>query len=301
MDSSRYLFVDIKDETRRIKPAYFFMMRCLLYSRLETGLESAGDGSDEDVNVYLAHLLQSFSDPAYMESARPYLHRYDHEVFRRLQRSTDARLKYVIYKTNADFLLVSIGIFDNPNQWLANRLPQVQGPRTRPGETAEEASIGRGRHYYHFAYSYSQQVHRRNPGITEVLEKLSVGFDRYIRILSHMRGEYLDLMQHLSTGEVYHLERTVDKEKERAVLQERHDEFLDNYLTWRRTGTPESLDALRQSAASIRSLDPEFQFAEDVEIPASPDTGPHPGAAGPGPQTSSPRPSHRTLAGGGPS
>src|SRR6185436_10764355 len=97
------------------------------------------------------------------------------------------RLKYLIYKTNADFLLVSIGIFDNPTGQAAQR-------RLQP---SEEAYIGRGKTYYHFAYSYSQQMHRKNQGVSEVLEKLSVGFDKYIRILSHMRGEYLDLVKRL--------------------------------------------------------------------------------------------------------
>ncbi len=200
----------------------------------------------------------------------PDLHRYDHEVFKRLERSTDARLKYVIYKTNADFLLVSIGVFDNPGQWLAHRLPHVQMPKYRAGEPTEEASMGRGKTYYHFAWSYSQQVNRGHPGITEVLEKLSVGFDRYIRVLSHMRGEYLDLMKALSTGEIYHLERNVNKEQERQDLKKGQDAFLDSWLAWRRTGTPESLEEVRRSAAVIRALDPDFHFNEDEAAPDLP-------------------------------
>jgi len=276
MESSRQLFVDMKDDTRRLRPSYVFMMRCLLYSRLETGNETGTDVPDEDVNVYLAHLLQSFSDPDYVEGARPYLHRYDHEVFKRLERSTDARLKYVIYKTNADFLLVSIGVFDNPGQWLAHRLPQVQPSKPRAGEPSEEASMGRGKTYYHFAWSYSQQVNRGHPGITEVLEKLSVGFDRYIRVLSHMRGEYLDLMKALSTGEIYHLERNINKEQERQQLKESQDAFLDSWLAWRRSGSPESLEELRRHAAAIRAVDPEFHFTEDDMTPEIPKLAPDP-------------------------
>jgi hypothetical protein len=207
-----------------------------------TGNETGTDVPDEDVNVYLAHLLQSFSDPDYVEGARPYLHRYDHEVFKRLERSTDARLKYVIYKTNADFLLVSIGVFDNPGQWLAHRLPRSSRRSQGPGAVRRSVD-GRGKTYYHFAWSYSQQVNRGHPGITEVLEKLSVGFDRYIRVLSHMRGEYLDLMKALSTGEIYHLERNINKEQERQQLKESQDAFLDSWLAWRRSGSPESLES----------------------------------------------------------
>ena len=268
MDSSRYLFTDLKDESRRIRPSSFFMMRCLLYSRLETGLVTSQECMDEDVNVYLAHLLNTFTDPAHMEQARQYLHRYDHEVFRRLERSTDARLKYTIYKTNADFLLVSVGVFDNPGQWLADRLPETRPARSSghapapgwPAEPAEEASVGRGKTYYHFAYSYSQQINRRHPAITDVLEKLSVGFDRYIKILSHMRGEYMDLVDMLSKGEVYHLERNVDKERERECLRQMQDDFLDCYIEWKRTSSPEAADKLRRAAALVQASDPDFKF-----------------------------------------
>ena len=107
-------YVDLKEGGRNLQPTYYFMINCLLYSRMETGLVSNQDFYDEDVNVYLAHLLHSFINPDYVEQSRRFLSKYDTDVFRRLSQSTDARLKYQIYKTNADFLLVSIGIFDNP-------------------------------------------------------------------------------------------------------------------------------------------------------------------------------------------
>src|SRR5262245_6632148 len=107
-------YVDLKDSSRELQPTYYFMINCLLYSRMETGLVSNQDFYDEDVNVYLAHLLHSFINPEYVEQSKKFLSKYDTDVFRRLSNSTDARLKYLIYKTNADFLLVSIGIFDNP-------------------------------------------------------------------------------------------------------------------------------------------------------------------------------------------
>src|SRR5215475_3895696 len=203
-------YIDLKETSRSIQPTYYFMINCLLYSRMETGLVSNQDFYDEDVNVYLAHLLHSFINPEYVEQSKKFLSKYDTDVFRRLSNSTDSRLKYLIYKTNADFLLVSIGIFDNP------MIPAATRTKAQP---AEEAYIGRGKTYYHFAYSYAQQVHRRNQGVADVLEKLSVGFDKYIKILSHMRGEYLDLMKRLSAGEVYHLERSVDEDQQRELLR----------------------------------------------------------------------------------
>lgn len=263
MDSSRFLFMDLNDEARSVKPSYYFMMRSLLHSRVDTGMVSDVEGEEEDVNVYLAHLLQSFSDPDYLESARPYLHRYDHEVFDRLSRSTDARLKYRIYKTNADFLLVSIGVFDNPSQTLLKRLGASGSNAIF--EPTEEATMGRGRTYYQFAYEYSQLLSRRQPAMTEVLEKLAKGFDRYIHILAHLRGEYLDLVHQLSQGEVYHLERTVNNEQVREKLKDCQDAFLDHYATWRRSKSAEDRERMEQAAEKLQDLDPNFSFDPDIE------------------------------------
>ena len=243
-------YVDLKETSRDLQPTYYFMINCLLYSRMETGLVSNQDFYDEDVNVYLAHLLHSFINPEYVEQSRKFLSKYDTDVFRRLAHSGDARLKYQIYKTNADFLLISIGIFDNPTAAAVAR-------RHQP---SEEAYIGRGKTYYHFAYSYGQQMHRKNAGVADVLEKLSVGFEKYIRILSHMRGEYLDLMARLSQGEVYHLERSMDEHSQQELLRVKQDELLELYTAWKSEPSREAEANLERVVDEIRQLNPEFKF-----------------------------------------
>jgi hypothetical protein len=249
-------YVDLKDSSRDLQPTYYFMINCLLYSRMETGLVSNQDCYDEDVNVYLAHLLHSFINPEYVEQSKRFLSKYDSDVFRRLSNSTDARLKYQIYKTNADFLLVSIGVFDNP---------AIAGAVRTRLQPSEEAYIGRGKTYYHFAYTYSQQMHRKNAGVSEVLEKLSTGFEKYLRILSHMRGEYLDLMKRLSNGEVYHLERSIDEHQQQELLRVKQDELLELYSVWRETKSAECEENLERVVGEIRQLNPGFKF----ELPRS--------------------------------
>jgi hypothetical protein len=246
---------------RDLRPTYLFMMKCLLYSRMETGLVSNKDYYDEDVNVYIAHLLNSFIHPDYIERARPFLSKYDTEVFRRLSTSRDARLKYTLYKTNADFLLVSLGIFDNPDLIMGSgRSSQQEAGEHAYLKPLEEAHVGKGRTYYRFAYSYSEQIHGPKTAITEVLEKLSTGFDKYLRILTHMRGEYLNLLHSLSRGEVYHLERVVNESQRQQTLRQKQDELLDLYLEWKRTregSLRTQMEALQQE---IRSFIPDFRF-----------------------------------------
>ena len=259
--TTREHYIELPRSDRNLRPTYLFMMKCLLYSRMETGLVSNKDYYDEDVNVYIAHLLDSFIHPEFIDRSRPYLSKYDTDVFHRLSGSKDARLKYMLYKTNADFLLVSLGIFDDPDLGLADGVP---GPHATPERhhlrPSEEAHIGRGRTYYQFAYSYSQQIHGQNQAISEVLEKLGTGFDKYLRILAHMRGEYLDLLKRLSRGEVYHLERVVNESQRREAIREKQDEVLDLYLEWRQNRDAEVRRRMDQALSEIRILDPEFKF-----------------------------------------
>lgn len=263
MDDSRSLFTDITNETRNVKPSHYFMMRSLLHSRVGAGEAADVDGGEEDVDIYLTHLLQSFNDPEHLESARTHLHRYDQEALGRLSRSTDARLKYTIYRTEADFLLVSVGIFDNPGQALMQKVHA--GPTARRiQEPTEEAGISRGPGHYRFAYQYCQLVPRRRPTLSEVMDKLSRGLDRYTRILARLRGEYVDIVEQLGRGEIYHLERTVNAEARREKLLERQDEFLDAYAGWRQTGGDSARARLDRAIETLQALDPDFRFDVDA-------------------------------------
>lgn len=229
-----------------------FMMNCLLYSRIETGLESNAEEYDEDVNVYLAHLLNSFINPRYYRAARWYVSEYDYDVFARLEESRDLRLKYTIYKTNADFLLLSIGIF-NPEE------PEMDDPRPQ-FRHSREGRVSRGKAYYHFAFSYSQRISPFSQSISDVLAKLSRGFEKYVRILSHLRGEYFGIVERLSDGEMFHLERSIDKTGAREKLRKAQNDFLDLYLSWRRTKDDRQLRRLREVCRRLRVLDPTFKY-----------------------------------------
>jgi len=242
------------NDQREVEPTFFFMLNCLLYSRIETGHPSNEAFYDEDVNMYLTNLLCSFMNPDYHRRTRKYVSRYDTSLFQKVQASNDARLKYTIYKTNADFLLVSIGIFNDPGN-VADPLPQLKNQ--------EEAHVGRGKAYYQFAYSYSQSMFKKSTGISEVLEKLSKGFERYVEILSHMRGEYFNILDRLSSGEVYHLERSIDKVSADQELQALQDRFLDMCSRYLKSRDPELKQEIEELVVRIRQIDATFDFHMD--------------------------------------
>lgn len=255
MDSDSHMNLDA-EAPREAEPTFHFMMNCLMYSRLETNNPSNRDYYDEDVNVYLANLLTSFMNPRFHERSRKYLSRYDTTLFEKVKDSDDVRLKYTIYKTNADFLLISIGIFRTPN-----------GERTLSNNRlfgdAEEVYMGRAKAYYQFAYTYSQAAFRKATAVSDVLEKLSRGFEQYVQILSHMRGEYFNILDALGKGEVYHLERSIDRftsSKELGALQ---DEFLDLYSEYMKTKDPDLEKEIRALAKRIQRIDETFRFDID--------------------------------------
>lgn len=259
MDPKRRVDVSYTLDDHEVTPTFHFMLKCLLYSRLQTGLVSNKDFYDEDVNVYMAHLMQAFINPDYMDRIKPYLSQYDTEVFGKLKHSTDARLKYTIYKTNADFLLVSMGLFDGAEVALPDRRKKTKNPADWT-QRSEEAYVGRGKTYYRFAYTFSQQLPRKNAALTDVLEKLAIGFDRYMKILAHIRGEYFDLMKRLSSGEVFHLERSVNEEARSDQIKDKQDLLLDLFNEWQTSRDSETWEKLQAVVEELKKLSPGFHF-----------------------------------------
>ena len=90
--------------------------------------------------------------------------------------------------------------------------------------------------------------------MSEVLEKLSVGFDKYIKILSHMRGEYLDLVQRFSEGEVYHLERAVDESARQEILKAKQDQLLELYSQWKVAPSEEIEESVKRLVGEIQEI-----------------------------------------------
>ena len=142
---------------------------------------------DEEVNVYLAHLLLLLADPLYQEWVSSYVSKHDTSVYQKGCELSDRVRKYFTYKLNADYLLTSLGIFQN--------LGKPHGAFRRFYEQEPKIYIGRGKAYYGMAADYNHQIYRRRTTLETVFEKLSFSFEEYVRILSYMRSAYLDFVQ----------------------------------------------------------------------------------------------------------
>ena len=228
------------------------MLNCLLHSRVNIGIESNSTVYDEDVNVYLAHLLNSHIDPRQLLRVSRYVSTTDADVAAALSGNADDRLHYETYKASADFLLMAVSVFDlfdEPRLSVSHHL-----------HTNREIFIGRASLYYALASSYATKLARGESPIAATLAKLSDGIEDYIKILSYMRGQYLDFIRRYSSGELFHLDRALDEIHRDERIEELRNEFLDTYNAWMKAGGQELRQKLEEQAELLRELDPSFEF-----------------------------------------
>ena len=160
---------------------------------LHTLLRSEDDlkrEKDEEVNLYLAQILLGLTDPLYQQWSAGYVKEHDSSVFQSAEEFPDRVHKYLLYKLNADYLLTSLGIFQN--------IGRPRGAYPRFYEQGPHIYMGRGKAYYGMAAEYNHQIYRHPTSVQEILQKLSRSFEDYVRILAYIRSTYFDFVRRIS-------------------------------------------------------------------------------------------------------
>ncbi|MFH1681429.1 MAG: hypothetical protein ABIH26_12415, partial [Candidatus Eisenbacteria bacterium] len=103
------------------EPSFCYMMDTLLQSRIATRNESNRDFYDEDVNVYLALLLNSLVTDRFHRTTARYIVRRPSDLCEILDHAENLYAKREIYRANGDFLLVQSGVFQVPREDAASR------------------------------------------------------------------------------------------------------------------------------------------------------------------------------------
>jgi hypothetical protein len=230
-----------------------FLTLCLLGAREEAGFPSNEARFDEDVNVYLAGLLVAFLEPQFHFEAARYLHSSDQELARVVRRSGDERFRYRTYRTNADHLLLAIGLFHH-----------VEACGHQPAFRREPREfLGRGSTYYLLASASLRRLRRQPTAIEIAMNKLSVDLERYVEVLRRVRTSYFHLTERLGEGTLFHLGRELPVAGD---LRTAYDAFLDQYSCFQRETTLAQHARLEAAVQQLRRLDPDFRF----ELPALP-------------------------------
>ena len=229
--------------TPRDNPRWF-VMQSLFQARDDLGLGELVN--DEDVNVYLADLLVD-RIPA-QEGAE--LYNYDFEVAERLS-ACDGAQSFYLLKRHADYILVSLGIF----QAL---------PRRGGRHLTRNHYVDWGRSYYDRAASFRRQIDRAATARVHVLRKLANGFENYVAVLDHMRAEYLGLRHRLSPGVMFHLEKDAHTGAHGGRLRHAVDALLDAYSLWLTQRSPAHKSEVLSALEKIQKLDPRFTWPTDA-------------------------------------
>jgi hypothetical protein len=229
---------------------YFFINNFLL-SRIDSEMPSDLKEYDEDVNVYTASLLAGVVTGQHDLLQSNFISTRDADVFARVQETKDQRLRYRVYKANADFLYVSLGIFGESS--LVGDVPETP-------DDAQSRLTGRGKSYYQFASAYAERLYGRGAAIAEVMDKLSRNFEAYTKVMVWMSGEYLHLLDELSSGEMYHIEHDTQEHFEKSHKTNSWDELLDSYVEWHKTRSKDARKRLARAAREVKRVDPSFSL-----------------------------------------
>ena len=212
----------------------------LLRTRLKLRWDEELQRNDEDVNTYLAGLLTSYIDPAYLAPVREVLSKYDVDVHQAVGRAQDRVQIYWIYKVNADDLLVSLGIFH------------------RLWEKAK-GEMGRLQRYYSCASEYQRRIYGKPTAVGEIQTKLSDGPERYLTLLAQVRSDYLHFVEQLGSVEIDELSSRIERFERELPIREKQDEMLDAYSAClREPANPDLRRRLTEILEELKKLDPDF-------------------------------------------
>jgi len=249
-DSSRPYF-NLDTQTKESALAY--LLEALLRSREESKLTANKESAvDEDVNVYLAHLLLAFATHSYQEMVSKYLSGYDSDVRELAEEANDRHIRYFILKSNADNLLINLGVFQNLKRTIRFGGMTV----SRSEKYFAENAIA----YYQEAADCNQRIYRKRTAVKEVLLKLAANFEEYKELLKSTRKDYFNFLNRFQDTEFNAFLGSIaiyEKELEIKVLV---NEFLDLYLKWLKEPNEVLELNIRELAQRIKRRDPQFSF-----------------------------------------
>ncbi|MEE2658352.1 MAG: hypothetical protein VX733_07600 [Candidatus Latescibacterota bacterium] len=237
-------YVDLSNGER--ETLFFFLLNAYLQSRIETDCESNGD---EEVNVYIAGLLESLVDGTFYATHADVLATSAVDVTQRAQERNTDRDKAQVYRSNADHRFIAFGLFDGWGEYQS---------RHRLETTPRESYLKEAQQLYAWAALFCARMPKRYHGLAQTLEKMTEGFDTYLGVLNHMASNHLDFLPRLSVGEAFHLERSAHQASLPKIEEYALDLMLDAYNRWRSAPSEQTRQDFLQQSAPYRELRRDF-------------------------------------------
>lgn len=241
-----FLYFDIPKEERDYAISY--LLDSLEKSKASFKDKNTAKVFDRDVQIYLAHLLFAASMPDYQEAVQRYVSLNVQDIIDFVQRTDDQVIRYFIYKINADYLLIHLGIFGD----LEDKTPLNS-------RTAKEY-VKLAKSYYEQAAQYHKKIYKRPTAIGLVLDKLAGSFETCAGLLHAIRRDFFNFSNGFRDKEFSDFYEQMNRYEKQTKLDELMDSFLDLYLQWSGTGEDMLKHKLEQVGKEIKGINPEFRF-----------------------------------------
>lgn len=178
------------------RPVRWFFAEELLEARRGSAFPTNAAGPDEDVNIYLIHLLAGFlegrTDPRVLPGAWPLLLPPDAAWPHRAQAEH--------YRVNGDHRLLMLGLMDRGDGLRRRREPWGVDPAR-----VRERDLAAGAACYRLAANLAAGCRATPPGLRDVLRRLGDGFEDYVHVLTALATRRLGLGARLSDGDLARL------------------------------------------------------------------------------------------------
>lgn len=247
-----FLYFNLSNEEK--ESAIYVLLESILKARESARGTMAHHGFDEDVNIYLAHLLFAMSLPEYHEMANPFISGNPQEVFEWVRQTEDPMLRYFIFKVNADHLLFQSTILNSAAQ-PTKRFSLKKKAKDEKNETRLAAIL-----YYTHAARCHQGLYDKRTGVGDVLAKMADQFDFYQQVLTDVRENYFKFMASFRErgfqdflGSLSDFEKSMSREK-------KMDQFLEAYQQWLAQKDPDSRKIVLSLCQELCQIDPTFTF-----------------------------------------
>lgn len=155
---------------------------------------------DEDVNQYITLTLSDLVKPQSLALVSKYLVSMELDAGQLALQAEERSKEFIVYRVNADYLLLNLGLFNHDSNILGN------------------AYVDKGSSYYFSAASSLKRVFGGRSALTDVFEKLSKQFRKYVEILRFMKNSddnYLSFHFRIPVPKMETLERTLTIETQK--------------------------------------------------------------------------------------
>ena len=243
-------FYDLKTKAAQESSAFF--LNNILKARTDLHLESGRHELDQEVNVYISGLLNSLSGSQSFIRQKEYISSFDSDVHHYLELHPGDRSAYVVYRENADFGLLVHGVFLGYEHQGSYRHAVMPGADER-----DRIAL-----YYKLAASALAHLQGTQRTLVAVFMALAEELPEILQILRRAAGNYFDLIERISEGSFYHLERELDNMNTNKRYGDKLDEFLKAYSEYKAAPTEERKVALLALAGELSLMNEKFKFEE---------------------------------------